>query len=140
MTYTDRRWRHLPALLLRAALAALMPALPGCSVGPPSHLHFVREVADHSYTERTEIQPLKLPEATGPPGDVTYTLTPEVPGLSFDPHTRTLTGTPTPKSARTTRDSSRPLRTTAPPSTFRSSSTGSWDSHRAWTTSNTKRE
>ena len=36
-----------------------------------------------------------LPAATGGDGDLAYTLEPAVPGLSLDPHTRRITGTPT---------------------------------------------
>ena len=38
---------------------------------------------------------LTLPSASGGNGSLTYSLTPEVPGLSFDPVTRQLTGMPT---------------------------------------------
>ena len=41
------------------------------------------------------IEALTLPEASGGDGALTYSLSPEVPGLSFDPVERQLTGTPT---------------------------------------------
>ena len=41
------------------------------------------------------IDALTLPEASGGDGALTYSLTPAVPGLSFDPAERQLTGTPT---------------------------------------------
>ena len=50
---------------------------------------------DQGYTQGTAITPLTLPEATGGDGILSYSLTPEVPGLSFSPATRRLTGTPT---------------------------------------------
>ena len=50
---------------------------------------------DQDYTRGTAITPLTLPEATGGDGILSYSLTPAVPGLSFDPATRRLTGTPT---------------------------------------------
>ena len=50
---------------------------------------------DQGYTRGTAITPLTLPEATGGDGILSYSLTPAVPGLSFDPATRRLTGTPT---------------------------------------------
>ena len=52
-------------------------------------------VAAPTYTVGTAITPLTLPVAFGGNGVRTYTLTPEVPGLSFDPATRRLSGTPT---------------------------------------------
>ena len=50
---------------------------------------------DRSYTVGAAIGPLTLPEASGGNGTLRYELSPEVPGLSFDPDTRQLTGTPT---------------------------------------------
>ena len=41
------------------------------------------------------IEALTFPEASGGDGALTYSLSPEVPGLSFDPVERQLTGTPT---------------------------------------------
>ena len=50
---------------------------------------------DQSYTVDTAISTLTLPEASGGDGSLTYSLTPNVPGLSFNATTRRLTGTPT---------------------------------------------
>ena len=50
---------------------------------------------DLSYTASTAIAALTLPAASGGSGSLTYSLTPAVPGLSFDPATRRLSGTPT---------------------------------------------
>ena len=47
-----------------------------------------------NYTVEGKIAPLVLPEATGGNPPLRYSLTPEVPGLSFDPAARTLAGTP----------------------------------------------
>ncbi len=53
-------------------------------------------IDDQTYTQGTEITSLTLPAATGGDGTITYTLSPAPPaGLSFDPGTRELTGTPT---------------------------------------------
>ena len=49
---------------------------------------------DQSYAEGTDVS-LTLPSASGGTGALTYSLTPAVPGLSFDPRTRRLIGTPT---------------------------------------------
>ena len=50
---------------------------------------------DQSYTVGTAINVLTLPEASGGDGSLTYSLTPSVPGLSFNATTRRLIGTPT---------------------------------------------
>ena len=50
---------------------------------------------DQTYTAGTAIDPLTLPEATGGNGTLRYSLSPDVPGLSFDSGTRELAGTPT---------------------------------------------
>ena len=50
---------------------------------------------DQTYTVGAAIDPLTLPEASGGNGTLRYDLSPEVPGLSFEPGTRQLTGTPT---------------------------------------------
>ena len=52
-------------------------------------------IPDQNYTQHREVAPLTLPEASGGNGALTYALTPAPPpGLSFDPATRTLSGTP----------------------------------------------
>ena len=50
---------------------------------------------NQSFTVDTAISALTLPEASGGDGSLTYSLTPSVPGLSFNPTTRRLTGMPT---------------------------------------------
>ena len=50
---------------------------------------------DRTFSVGTEIDALTLPAASGGNGPLTYTLSPSVPGLSFDPATRQVTGTPT---------------------------------------------
>ena len=47
-----------------------------------------------SYRTATAIDKLTLPAATGMDGNLTYSLSPDVPGLSFDGETRELSGTP----------------------------------------------
>ena len=49
---------------------------------------------DRTYTVGTAIETLTLPEASGGDGVLTYSLSPDVPGLSFDATRRQLTGTP----------------------------------------------
>ena len=50
---------------------------------------------DQTFTVGTAIGALTLPAASGGDGRLTYTLEPDVPGLTFDADTRRLTGTPT---------------------------------------------
>ena len=52
-------------------------------------------LADLRYRTGAAIDTLKLPGARGGDGTLTYGLSPNVPGLSFDPATLQLTGTPT---------------------------------------------
>ena len=52
-------------------------------------------IAPAPYTAGTAIAPLTLPRAYGGNGAVSYALAPEVSGLTFDPATRRLSGTPT---------------------------------------------
>ena len=49
---------------------------------------------DRAYTVGTAVDALTLPEATGGNAPLTYSLSPDVPGLSFDAAARRLTGTP----------------------------------------------
>ena len=52
-------------------------------------------VADQSYRTGEEIGILELPVASSGDGPLVYSLSPEVPGLTFDAGSRTLSGTPT---------------------------------------------
>ena len=52
----------------------------------------LQTVPDQSYTEGVAISALVLPQASGGNGSLTYSLTPSIPGLSFDQNSRTLTG------------------------------------------------
>ena len=56
---------------------------------------FAQSVADQTYTVGKAISPLVLPHALGGNGPLGYDLRPAVPGLTFDPAARTLSGTPT---------------------------------------------
>ena len=51
-------------------------------------------IADQNYEASTAISPLTLPAASGGNGALTYALSPNVPGLTFNASTRQLTGTP----------------------------------------------
>ena len=60
--------------------------------GMPS---FAGTITNQRVTEGEEMAPLELPAALGGNGELTYSLSPEVPGLTFDAETRTISGTPT---------------------------------------------
>jgi len=56
----------------------------------------VTTVSDQVYPHGQTISPLTLPIASGGDGNITYSLTPELPrGLRFNDETRTISGTPT---------------------------------------------
>ena len=61
-----------------------------------SSFAFVTKVEDQTYTAGTAIPPLVLPPAEGGTGTIKYllSLSSSLAGLSFDPTTRTLSGTP----------------------------------------------
>ena len=56
---------------------------------------FSGTVADRTITVGEEMASLTLPAASGGDGELTYSLSPAVPGLTFTPADRTLSGTPT---------------------------------------------
>ena len=56
---------------------------------------FAGAVGDQAYTQGTAITALVLPEATGGQGAITYRVFDLPAGLTFDPATRTVSGTPT---------------------------------------------
>ena len=61
-----------------------------------------RPIANQTYLQQEAIRALTLPAATGGNGDLTYALAPTLPaGLTFDPATRVLAGTPTEVQAAT---------------------------------------
>ena len=62
---------------------------------PTPSLGFAASVTDQSYLPDRAILPLVLPAASGGDGTLTYSLSPQVPGLTFAARSRTLTGTPT---------------------------------------------
>ena len=91
-------WTFAPVTFAVAALAAL-----GCVAPtpvekeptiPPTFLESMEEF-ELSYQVGRRIDRLLLPPATAGSGALTYSLTPEIPGLIFDAHLRILSGTPT---------------------------------------------
>ena len=96
-----RSWNLPPALL--ATLATL--ALFGCSAAAPVNApKFTGSVRNQTYFAERPIRTLRLPAAAGGSGALVYSLSPDVPGLTFDPNQRTLSGTPS---------------ASAPPATYR---------------------
>ena len=85
-------WRIFRSL--SAALSVL--AVVGCTASTPINLPgFSHEVDDLNFLAGQAIRRVVLPPATGGSGALSYSLSPVVPGLTFDPDTRTLGGTPT---------------------------------------------
>ena len=68
--------------------------IPGRVIVDPKPT-FDATVSDQTYERGAAIAPLVLPAASGGSGSLTHSLTPDVPGLRFEPQTRTLSGTPT---------------------------------------------
>ena len=64
-------------------------------VDPTRPSFSVAAIDDQTYTVGTAIDPLVLPEASGGAAPLTYSISTLPLGLSFDPATRTLSGTPT---------------------------------------------
>ena len=85
---------------LAEELAMLFTAEPGEPATDPPHFDelsvasFLQEVAQ-ARLEVGRILELVLPAAADGDGELTYALAPDIPGLTFDPDTRTLSGTPT---------------------------------------------
>ena len=91
--------RSLPgysAAIHGAAAAFVTFFLIGCAasapIGAPT---FSVQVGDRSFPMGDAIPPLVLPPATGGAAPLTYSLDAQIPGLTFDAETRTLSGTPT---------------------------------------------
>ena len=72
------------------------PDDPGDSGDPPGALAFADNtmIPNQEYTAGQAIPPLVLPEASGGTAPLTYSTTALPAGLSFDPVTRTVSGTP----------------------------------------------
>ena len=85
------------AALVLGACTEAAPPEPAPAPPPPLSFAAMATVADQSYFPNRAIQSLVLPDATGGSGALTYSLSPEVPGLTFaaGAGARTLTGTPT---------------------------------------------
>ena len=90
------RIRIKPGILVTVIVAALVVSgCRGATPAPPDTApSFAETVADQTYAVGGTVD-LILPEASGGNGPLTYSLRPAVPGLAFDPTTRTLSGTPT---------------------------------------------
>ena len=88
-----------------AVVVTTLASLTGCSsavkTGPsfsPTDLTILvggRPIERLALIDGQPIDPITFPEAKGGSGALTYSLTPDVPGLKFDPATRVWSGTPT---------------------------------------------
>ncbi len=81
-----------------AVAVVLKDADPAEEVADPGALRFDVDLSSTVYEGMvgSALKVLELPEATGGEGDRTYTISANLPaGLSFDPDTRTISGTPT---------------------------------------------
>ena len=79
---------------IRVSLRAAAASTPRFAAG--ASIRDLRLITGRDYGPVSSARPLSpLPLATGGDGARSYTLTPAVPGLSFDPRTRRITGTPT---------------------------------------------
>ena len=96
---------HSDAIHICERARAMTPVDGGEDAGPPPgsgdgevdrfpSLRNAVNPGDQAYTVGTAIDPLTLPEASGGNGTLSYSLTPSVPGLTFDASTRRFTGTP----------------------------------------------
>ena len=95
----NRNFRNRNLVVVTAALIIALGATGGCkrstSIPTDTAPSFSEAIADQTYTVGEAIAQLTLPAASGGNGELTYSLEPAVPGLSFDPAARTLSGTPT---------------------------------------------
>ena len=83
------------ALLVPTVAALTLLAMIGCSAPTPINLpRFLDSVDNLSFQAGQAIRPVELPRATGGSGELSYSLRPEVSGLTFDRDTLTLSGTP----------------------------------------------
>ena len=87
-------------LLFVALIAATVLVLAGCAeaVRPPPAVSFTTEqpmIEIPALMEGVAMSSVTLPPARDGSGDLTYSLQPEVPGLTFVASTRVLSGTPT---------------------------------------------
>ena len=100
---TARLHKHAVTALSTAilGLAAVMVMLTGCNTAatpdtsPSFGSHTIPAALQNAVVPvRFPIPSISLPEASGGDGDLTYSLT-HVPGLSFDPGSRVVSGMPT---------------------------------------------
>ena len=95
----------VPRLIAAAFLAVvLLLGVAGCWGGGDTDLVPIFEyvgIADRTYVQNLTIDSESLPAAEGGDGALTYSISPRLPaGLTFDPVTRLLSGTPAAPQAR----------------------------------------
>ena len=89
---TQSAWPRVTGACVTLTLAACGGLTGTDTVNPPAA--FSGTVTSRSYTVGTAIETLTLPAAAGGEHSLIYSLEPDVPGLTFDPERRTLSGTP----------------------------------------------
>ena len=108
LTFTTDRWHGTP---LTAASAATISVTADDGTGNSVTDTFtitvnsalsLPGVDDQNYTAGVAIPILTMPEANGGTALLTYSLTPLLPGLTFSPSDRMLSGTPSPTTAAST--------------------------------------
>ena len=93
--------RRSPLVLLVVAFAVLWPAVRGSDAGPPepepdTEPSFGSETAIPSIQLPVRVPfSVPLPAASGGNGELSYSLDPIPPGLTFDTDSRVLSGAPT---------------------------------------------
>lgn len=92
------KFRRISRLLVVSTAVAAVVVLAGCPRAVNTPVSFAAgdiTLAVPAMVTGTAISAITLPEATGGEGAFTYALAPDVPGLTFDPASRQLSGTPT---------------------------------------------
>ena len=93
--FSSQSWAAIVELDALASAAQLAPAV-ATTVAADKFPTFVGgSVSDQDYTQYAPVDSWTLPGAVDGDGDLTYTLSPELPaGLDFDGKARTISGTP----------------------------------------------
>ena len=98
MKPTNLTFSRMPMVFVAVAAVMVLAACPEAtktSKGLGFGTEGLMVAVVPTLTAGTPMAAVTLPEADGGSGTVTYSVTPMVPGLSFDPATRVLSGTPT---------------------------------------------
>ena len=107
LTFTTDRWHGIPSPTASAATISVTAddgtgnsVIDTFTITVNSAIS-LQGVDDQTYTAGVAIPILTMPEASGGTALLTYSLTPPLPGLTFSPSDRTLSGTLSPTTATT---------------------------------------